>query len=161
MFKIYHIKGIKIGCTKQLTRRMREQGFEEYEILEEHDDIDVASKREIELQKQYGYIDKFCKIEYKTSVLNASKNKGGFKNGHIPWNTGKPHSNKTKQKISLVNKGRKQSDEEKEKRRLSAIGNKSDEYKKQQSERIKLWWDKRKQNKLLINVVNEHTGVSV
>ena len=149
MYYIYHISGVKIGCTKHLTRRMREQGFEEYEILETHDDIDVASKREIELQNEFGYIDKFCKIEYKTSVLNASKNNSGFKDGNIPWNYGKPYSDKTKRKISLANKGRKQSDEEKEKRRIAAMRiNQTQEYKKRQSERIKLWWAERKLNKI-------------
>ena len=44
MYYIYHIKGIKIGCTKHLSRRMREQGFDEYEVLETHNDIDIASK---------------------------------------------------------------------------------------------------------------------
>ncbi len=146
MYTLYHIPGVKIGCTKHLNRRIKEQGFKDYEILEEHNNIDVASKREIELQKQYGYIDKFCKTEYKTSVLNAHKSKGGFKNGHKPWNKGKECEETTKQKISLANKGRKQTDEEKEKRRLSAVGNTSDEYKKQQSERIKEWWRLKKLN---------------
>jgi len=146
MYQIYHIKGVKIGCTKHLSRRMREQGFTEYEILEVHNDIETASNREIELQKEYGYTDKFCKIDYKTSVLNASKNNGGFKSGNTPWNKGVNHSAETKQKISLSNSGRKQSDEEKEKRRLAAAGNKSDEYRKEQSERIKEWWRLRKLN---------------
>jgi hypothetical protein len=153
MYYIYHIKGVKIGCTKNLTRRMREQGFEEYEILETHENIDVASKREIELQNQFGYIDRFCKIEYKVSVKNAHKSNGGFKDGNIPWNDGKPHSNKTKQKISLANKGRKHSIEEIEKRRNIVLKtHTTDEYRKQQSERIKLWWAERKQTKLLSNV---------
>jgi len=34
---------------------MKQQGFVEYEILEEHEDMETASKREKELQKQYGY----------------------------------------------------------------------------------------------------------
>lgn len=146
MYYIYHIEGVKIGCTKNLTRRMREQGFTEYEILETHTDIDTASKREIELQQEYGLIEKFSKIEYKQSVINASKNNGGFKKGHNPWNKAVNHSQETKQKISLSNSGRKQSDEEKEKRRLAAVGNKSDEYRKEQSERIKEWWRLRKLN---------------
>ncbi len=55
MYYIYHIKGIKIGCTNNIQRRMKQQGFVEYEILEEHEDMETASKREKELQKQYGY----------------------------------------------------------------------------------------------------------
>jgi hypothetical protein len=146
MFTLYHIPGVKIGCTKNLKRRMREQGFTEYEILETHADIDIASKREIELQEEYGLIEKFSKIEYKQSVINASKSDAGWKKGSIPWNDGLPHSELTKQKISKANSGRMQSDEEREKRRKSAIGNKSDEYRKEQSERIKEWWKLRKLN---------------
>ena len=146
MFTLYHIPGVKIGCTKNLKRRMREQGFTEYEILETHTDIDIASKREIELQEKYGLIEKFSKIEYKQSVINASKSDGGWKKGRIPWNDGLPHSELTKQKISKANSGRMQSDEEREKRRKSAIGNKSDEYRTEQSERIKEWWKLRKLN---------------
>jgi len=146
MFTLYHIPGVKIGCTKNLTRRMREQGFTQYEILETHTDIDIASKREIELQEEYGLIEKFSKIEYKQSVINASKSHSRWKKGSIPWNDGIQHSQLTKEKISLANSGRKQSDEEKEKRRLSAAGNKSDEYRKEQSERIKEWWRLRKLN---------------
>lgn len=55
MYYIYHIPGIKIGCTSNLKNRMRQQGFTEYEVLETHTDIDIASDREIELQTQYGY----------------------------------------------------------------------------------------------------------
>ena len=54
-YTIYHIPGIKIGVTKDLKRRMRNQGFTYWEILEEHTDIYEVSNREIELQKEYGY----------------------------------------------------------------------------------------------------------
>ena len=55
---IYHIPGKKIGVTNDLYNRVeRQQGYEvgEYEVLESSDDIDYISKREIELQKKYGY----------------------------------------------------------------------------------------------------------
>ena len=55
---IYHIPGKKIGVTNDLYNRVeRQQGYEvgEYEVLESSDDIDYISKREIELQKEYGY----------------------------------------------------------------------------------------------------------
>jgi hypothetical protein len=55
MYYIYHIPGIKVGCTSNLKNRMKQQGFTEYEVLETHTDIDIASDREIELQNQYGY----------------------------------------------------------------------------------------------------------
>ena len=55
---IYHIPGKKIGVTNDLYNRVEcQQGYEvgEYEILESSNDIDYISKREIELQKEYGY----------------------------------------------------------------------------------------------------------
>ena len=55
IYYIYHIAGIKIGVTKDLKRRMRNQRFTEWEILEEHTCINTVSDREIELQKEYGY----------------------------------------------------------------------------------------------------------
>ena len=57
-YYIYHIPGKKIGVTCDLINRVTvQQGYApgEYEILEEHDDIDVVSVREIQLQKAYGY----------------------------------------------------------------------------------------------------------
>ena len=55
MYTIYHIPGIKIGCSKQVEKRVKKQGFDTFEILEMHSNIDEASKRELELQKEYGY----------------------------------------------------------------------------------------------------------
>ena len=55
---IYHIPGKKIGVTNDLYNRVEcQQGYDigEYEILETSSDIDYISKREIELQKKYGY----------------------------------------------------------------------------------------------------------
>jgi len=69
-YYIYHIQGVKIGCTDNLKRRLRSQKYTEYEILEEHMDIDVAAAREIELQKQYGY--KTDKVKY--NQYDYSKN---------------------------------------------------------------------------------------
>lgn len=57
-YYIYHIPGRKIGVTKNLQRRVTDQqGYEahEYEILEMSKDMDYISKREIDLQKEYGY----------------------------------------------------------------------------------------------------------
>ena len=83
MYSIYHIPtyywkhypnyGLgKIGCTnKQVKKRVKEQGYSSFEILETYDCIDSASDREIELQKEYGYpIDK---IPYKTTVERQLK----------------------------------------------------------------------------------------
>jgi hypothetical protein len=55
MYYIYHIEGVKIGCSTQVEKRVKEQGYNNFEILEEHIDIYEASDREIQLQKQYGY----------------------------------------------------------------------------------------------------------
>ena len=70
-YYIYHIPGIKIGCTVNVPHRMREQGFTECEHLETHTDIYEASNREIELQKEYGLpVDK---IPYWQAVANRYK----------------------------------------------------------------------------------------
>jgi len=58
MYYLYHIIGKKIGVTRNLrTRVTLMQGYKEgeYEVLEQSDDIDYISDREIELQKSYGY----------------------------------------------------------------------------------------------------------
>jgi hypothetical protein len=60
MYYIYHIPGIKIGCTKNPNSRLRQQNAKTYEILETHSDIHIASQREIELQKEYGYKSDTC-----------------------------------------------------------------------------------------------------
>jgi hypothetical protein len=68
MYYIYHISKVKIGCTTNPKKRVKEQGFSNFEILESHSDIYIASDREIELQKQYGYpVDK---IPYHISKNN-------------------------------------------------------------------------------------------
>jgi hypothetical protein len=54
MYYIYHIPGIKIGCSKNPKRRIKAQGYTEFIILETHTDIQIASEREISLQKEYG-----------------------------------------------------------------------------------------------------------
>ena len=75
MYCIYHIPGIKIGCSSEIDIRVKCQGFDSYEILEEHTDIYIASKREIELQKQYGY--KIDTVPYYVTMKTqiASRNK--------------------------------------------------------------------------------------
>ena len=72
-YYLYHIPGKKIGVTKSLARRVeQQQGYapNEYEIIEESDDIDYISKREIELQKSHGY--RVDETLYKQ--LNPNKN---------------------------------------------------------------------------------------
>ena len=70
---IYHILGKKIGVTNDLYNRVEsQQGYEvgEYEILESSDDIDYISKREIELQEEYGY--KVDRIPYNELSVNLN-----------------------------------------------------------------------------------------
>ena len=58
MYYLYHIPGKKIGVTCNLNRRVTlTQGYtaDEYEVLDQSDDIDYISEKEIELQKSYGY----------------------------------------------------------------------------------------------------------
>ncbi len=80
MYYIYHIPNKKIGCSDDVEFRVKSQGYDYYEIIEQHSDIVIASKRERELQKEYGYpIDK---IPYYLTVSYCSRaGKIGGKNG--------------------------------------------------------------------------------
>ena len=58
MYYLYHIPGKKIGVTRDLNNRVTKwQGYQpgEYEVLDSSEDINYISRREIELQKSYGY----------------------------------------------------------------------------------------------------------
>jgi NTP pyrophosphatase (non-canonical NTP hydrolase) len=57
-YKVYHIPGIKVGCTTDIQKRVVEtQGYREgeYEILFQSNDIVEASNAERVLQKDLGY----------------------------------------------------------------------------------------------------------
>jgi len=54
-FYIYHIPGVKVGCSTNPKKRTKDQGFNSYEILECHEDIKIASEREIYFQEKFGY----------------------------------------------------------------------------------------------------------
>ena len=73
-YKIYHIKGKKIGCTKNTSKRLGEQGYTdgEYDVLFQTDDIKEASKVEKQLQEALGY-----KVDRKpyNEVINKSMRK--------------------------------------------------------------------------------------
>jgi len=82
MYYIYHIEGKKIGCTMNPTIRPKKQGYPNYSILEQHTDIYIASDREMQLQKQYGY--KVDTTPYWKTLMIATKKgrlKGGQKGG--------------------------------------------------------------------------------
>ena len=73
MYYIYHIKGIKIGCTTDLKERVeKKQGYTNYDILYTTNNIHEASKKELELQTKYKY--KQDKKPYKEIIMNI-KNK--------------------------------------------------------------------------------------
>ena len=58
MYYLYHIPNKKIGVTRDLKSRVEEQqGYNssEYDILMKTEDIDLISKKEIMLQKAFGY----------------------------------------------------------------------------------------------------------
>ena len=56
MYYVYYIKGKKIGCTKNLKKRVEEeQGYKDYSILFESNDIKKASNAERYFQEQLGY----------------------------------------------------------------------------------------------------------
>ena len=65
MYYIYHIKGVKIGVSTEPQIRVKNQGYIDFEILEEHTDINLVSNRETELQKEYGY--RVDRVPYKIS----------------------------------------------------------------------------------------------
>ena len=76
MYYLYHIPGKKIGVTRNLNNRVTLiQGYKEgeYEVLEQSDDIDYISDREIELQKSYGY--KVDITKYKNLKKQSNKMK--------------------------------------------------------------------------------------
>jgi NTP pyrophosphatase (non-canonical NTP hydrolase) len=76
IYYLYHIPGKKIGVTRDLNTRVTLiQGYKEnqYEVLEQSDDIDYISDREIELQKSYGY--KVDRQSYKNLINKNNKMK--------------------------------------------------------------------------------------
>ena len=67
MYYLYHIPGKKIGVTRNpFIRITKQQGYKpnEYEVLDQSEDIDYISDREIELQKSYGYRVDRTKYKY-------------------------------------------------------------------------------------------------
>jgi len=83
MYYLYHIPGKKIGVTRDLNNRVTlVQGYKEneYEVLEQSDDIEYISDREIELQKSYGYkVDrKLYKNLFNKMKINATEQTSTF-----------------------------------------------------------------------------------
>jgi len=84
MYYIYHIPGKKIGVTRNLNNRVTlMQGYKEteYEVLEQSDDINYISDREIELQKSYGYkvdLKKYKNLKFNKMKINATEQTSTF-----------------------------------------------------------------------------------
>jgi len=93
MYYLYHIPGKKIGVTRDLNTRVTLiQGYNpsEYEVLDQSDDIDYISDKEIELQKSYGYkvdIKKYKNLFNKMKI-NVTEQTSTFA---IPLNKLKGH----------------------------------------------------------------------
>ena len=93
MYYLYHIPGKKIGVTRDLNTRVTLiQGYSssEYEVLDQSDDIDYISDKEIELQKSYGYkVDrKKYKNLFKKMKINVTEQTSTFA---VPLNKLKGH----------------------------------------------------------------------
>ncbi len=84
MYYIYHIPGKKIGVTRNLNNRVTLiQGYKEgeYEVLEQSDDIEYISDREIELQKSHGYkvdLKKYKNLKFNKMKVNATEQTSTF-----------------------------------------------------------------------------------
>ena len=102
-YYIYHIPGIKIGCTTEIEKRMKDQGFTNWEILwQQEGDFDfgwTAGDKEIELQRQYGLpVDK---SNYQISRMHRQRMgiSGGHTTGIIKKNGGF-HQSKIQSELS-------------------------------------------------------------
>ncbi len=76
MYYLYHIPGKKIGVTCNLNKRVTlTQGYnpDEYEVLDQSEDINYISEKEIELQKSYGY--KIDRKKYNELIKSNTKMK--------------------------------------------------------------------------------------
>jgi len=84
MYYLYHIPGKKIGVTRNLNRRVTgQQGYspDEYEVLDQSEDIDYISDKEIELQKSYGYrvdMKKYKELKFNKMNINPTEQTSTF-----------------------------------------------------------------------------------
>ena len=132
MYYIYHIPNVKIGCSKNPERRVKQQGYTEFIILETHTDIQIASEREISLQKEYGL--KVDKTLYKQTISSPTLEgiKKGGQNGFKKWMEDNPELFKEKQKEAAKLGGKKQGPIQgninKENGHMSSLGKHMTEY---------------------------------
>ena len=88
-YTLYHIKGVKWGCTKRTLQERfsdadyRKSGFTIEDVCETeiYYDIDIASEREKELNRMFSYVKQLT--DYRTTKNNAKnmKPKIGKNNG--------------------------------------------------------------------------------
>ena len=120
MYYLYHIPGKKIGVTRDLSTRVTLiQGYKEneYEVLEQSDDIDYISDREIELQKSYGYkvdLKKYKNLKFNKMKINATEQTSTFPcpvnklkgklmdNLGLKWKTSHGNFTVTKQNVQWI-----------------------------------------------------------
>ena len=67
MYTIYHVPGIKVGCSIQPDRRVKSQGYNFYEVLQVCNTKEEASEREIYWQNKIGY-GRDCNIPYSATL---------------------------------------------------------------------------------------------
>ena len=149
IYTIYHIPGVKIGCTTEYPKRVYDQGYTESEILEEHQDLETASKREQELQKEYNY--KIDNCSYKVARENRLKGSIAERTPEVrkmlaERRRGKVVSEETKKKISETLTGRKLTFSDTHRERLSEV-QKGKTLSESHKEALKAAWLKRRLNK--------------
>jgi len=125
MYYIYHIPGIKIGCTtKHPEKRVKEQGYIDYEVLEEHTDLYIASNREIELQKQYNYpVDNTPFYKTYELTLSGKTSKGGKVSGRMHVESGL-WERITKSSVGSKKAGKISGEKHKQSGHIQALGKK-------------------------------------
>lgn len=76
MYYVYYVKGIKVGCTKNLKKRVEEeQGYKNYSILFKSNDIKKASNAERYYQELLNYKIDVNTYEELTNKKSIKKNK--------------------------------------------------------------------------------------
>lgn len=120
MFYLYHIKGLKWGCSKELPTRLRNQKYTLNDVCEviKVDDIDEASdmERDLNIRDGYGWNESqdYRKISIRRigtkhtyeSKKKQSKRRLGKPSNHLGFKHTVESKNKIKEKLShsiLVN----------------------------------------------------------
>lgn len=96
MYTIYHVPGIKVGCSIEPDKRVKAQGYDSYEVIEVLFTIEEASEREIYWQNKLGYpVDKetykgFSKTwsgPIREKAIKSFKKNGGLAKVIAIWST--------------------------------------------------------------------------